>query len=121
MRNLTGYDGNSSLGHGQTFASRRQSQTLFKFNVKVDWQVPIGDLKEVGISIMEDQSQHFDIGIVMKSSLEPKKILTSGTFYAIAPNEFNIIPDILNVVPDRPTKPYIRFGGIEITGFRRPE
>ncbi|KAF2014120.1 glycoside hydrolase family 43 protein [Aaosphaeria arxii CBS 175.79] len=117
--NLTGFDGDSSLGLGQTFVSRRQSHSLFKFSVEIDWKGHLTrDSEEVGVSVMQDQSQHFDIGIVQLSSTEPKN-KTSGTLYPVPENEFGPIPDITKLVPDAEPKPYIRFGGIGITGFRR--
>ncbi|KAF2793458.1 glycoside hydrolase family 43 protein, partial [Melanomma pulvis-pyrius CBS 109.77] len=92
MLNLTGYDGDSSLGRGQTFISRRQAHSLFKFNVEIDWQESLKrDSEEVGVAIMQDQSQHFEIGVTLR------------------------------LAPDAKPKPYIRFGGIGISSFRKAE
>lgn len=120
MLNLTGFDGDSSLGRGQTFLARRQSHTIFRFSVEINWANLARDSEETGISIFQDQSQHFDIGVVMLSSLEPKN-KTSGTIYPVPPNEFGPIEDVTRTLPDAPPKPYIRFGGLGVSGFRRPE
>ncbi|PSN65212.1 beta-xylosidase [Corynespora cassiicola Philippines] len=119
MLNLTGYDGDSSLGRGQTYVSRRQSHSLFTFSVEIDWSQLSRDSEEAGVAIMQDQSQHFDIGIKLLSSLEPKN-QTSGTIWLIPPTEeVGYINETVRVVPDAEPKPYIRFGGIGITSFRR--
>ncbi|KAJ4345606.1 uncharacterized protein N0V89_011739 [Didymosphaeria variabile] len=119
MLNLTGFDGDSSLGRGQTFVSRRQSHTLFKFSVEVDWKGYLTrDSEEAGITIFQDQSQHFNIGVVLLSSTEPKN-QTSGTIYPLPENEFGPIPELTRAIPDAEPKPYIRFGGISESSFRR--
>ncbi|XPS70027.1 hypothetical protein M3J07_002265 [Ascochyta lentis] len=120
MLNLTGFDGDSSLGRGQTYISRRQAHTRFKFSVEIDWTALSRDSEETGISIMQDQSQHFDIGVVMKSTLAPRN-LTSGTLYPLPENEFGPIDDGARFIPERPAEPYIRFGGISTTAYRRAE
>ena len=120
MLNLTGFDGDSSLGRGQTFISRRQSHTRFSFSVEVDWSELARDSEETGISIFQDQSQHFDIGIVMKSSLGPRN-LTSGTLYPVPPSEYGQVDDRARFVPEGPAKAYVRFGGMSTTAWRKPE
>ena len=120
MLNLTGFDGDSSLGQGQTFISRRQAHTRFRFSADIDWSELSRDSEETGISIFQDQSQHFDISIVMKSSLEPRN-LTSGTLYPVPANEYGLIDDSVRFVPEGPAKAYIRFGGVSTTAWRRPE
>ncbi|KAJ8117031.1 hypothetical protein OPT61_g1675 [Boeremia exigua] len=120
MLNLTGFDGDSSLGRGQTYVARRQAHTRCRFSVEVDWSQLSRDSEEVGISIFQDQSQHFDIGVIMKSSLEPRN-LTSGTLYPVPADEYGMIDDATRFVPEAPVKAYIRFGGISTTAWRRPE
>lgn len=120
MLNLTGYDGDSSLGRDQTCISRRQSHTRFRFSAIIDWSHLSRDSEETGLSIFQDQSQHFDIGVVMKSTLEPRN-LTSGTLYPVPVNEYGLIDDGARFVPERPAKAYIRFGGISTTAWRRAE
>lgn len=120
MLNLTGFDGDSSLGRGQTLIARRQAHTYFCFSVEIDWSDLSRDSEETGISLFQDQSQHFDIAVVMKSSLAPRN-LTSGTLYPVPENEYGVIVDTARFVPERPARPYIRFGGISTTAYRRPE
>jgi hypothetical protein len=123
MLNLTGFDGDSSLGRGQTFLSRRQAHTRFRFSIEVDWSALSRDAEEVGIAIMQDQSQHFEIGVVMKSTLEPRN-LTSGTLFPLSLGEDGGTgdgDDGERFVPEEPARPYVRFGGISTTAFRRPE
>ncbi|KAM5376440.1 hypothetical protein ACJZ2D_005494 [Fusarium nematophilum] len=68
--NLTAFDADFSLGRGQTFVARRMAHSLFRYSVDIDWA---GSLKkeemEVGVSVFQDQAQHFDLGIVM---IKPK-------------------------------------------------
>lgn len=118
--NLTGYDGDSSLGRGQTYVSRRQAHSRFRFNVEIDWSELSRDSEEVGISIFQDQSQHFEISVIMKSSLEPRNT-TSGTLYPVPVNEYGLIDDGARFVPEGPAQAYIRFGGLSTTAWRRPE
>ncbi|KAF4982483.1 hypothetical protein FZEAL_1908 [Fusarium zealandicum] len=67
--NLTGFDADSSLGRGQTFVGRRMAHSMFKYGVDVDWATSLTKNEmEVGISLFQDQAQHFDLGIVMLES-----------------------------------------------------
>lgn len=120
MLNLTGYDGDSSIGRGQTFISRRQSHTRFRFSAVIDFSQLSRDSEESGLSIFQDQSQHFDIGVVMKSSLAPRN-LTSGTLYPVPADEYGLVEDDARFVPEGPAKAYIRFGGISTTAWRRED
>lgn len=97
MLNLTGYDGDSTLGRGQTFVARRQAHTRFRYSIEIDWANSLTrDGMEVGVSIMQDQSQHFDLGVVtLKDSTGQKA--------------------------DGGLRPYMRFRGISTTPFRPPE
>lgn len=64
--NLTGFDGDFALGRGQTFVGRRMAHSLFRFRVDVDWATSLTkEEMEVGVSAIQDQAQHFDLGIVM--------------------------------------------------------
>lgn len=64
--NLTGFDADFALGRGQTFIGRRQVDSLFRFSIDVDWADSLTkEEMEVGVSIIQDQAQHFDLGIVM--------------------------------------------------------
>ncbi|KAK8045049.1 beta-xylosidase [Apiospora rasikravindrae] len=102
--NLTGFDGDSTRGWGQTFLARKQTHTRFRFSVDVEWRSDTDDderamareEQEVGVTALQDQSQHFDLGIVMLKNL-------SGS------------GDGDGVVP------HIRFRGISTTPFRLPE
>ncbi|PNH31833.1 hypothetical protein BJF96_g5109 [Verticillium dahliae] len=67
--NLTGFDADFALGRGQTFVGRRMAHSLFRFSVDVDWTGSLTrEEMEVGVSAMQDQAQHFDLGIVMLTS-----------------------------------------------------
>ncbi|KAI1379568.1 beta-xylosidase [Hypoxylon crocopeplum] len=68
--NLTGFDGDFALGRGQTFVGRRMAHSLFWFRVDVDWAASLTkEEMEVGVSAIQDQAQHFDLGIVMLKPL----------------------------------------------------
>ncbi|KAH7142862.1 glycosyl hydrolase [Dactylonectria estremocensis] len=75
--NLTGFDADSSLGRGQTFVGRRMAHSLFRYSVDIDWAKSLKkEEMEVGVSVFQDQAQHFDLGIVMlkaegKESAQP--------------------------------------------------
>ncbi|TQN69361.1 Non-reducing end alpha-L-arabinofuranosidase [Colletotrichum shisoi] len=63
--NLTAFDADFALGRGQTFVGRRMAHSLFRFRVDVDWAGSLTkEEMEVGVSIIQDQAQHFDLGIV---------------------------------------------------------
>ncbi|KAJ0352551.1 hypothetical protein COL154_012497 [Colletotrichum chrysophilum] len=67
--NLTAFDADFALGRGQTFVGRRMAHSLFRFRVDVDWSKSLTkEEMEVGISAIQDQAQHFDLGIVMLKS-----------------------------------------------------
>ncbi|KAI1401582.1 beta-xylosidase [Hypoxylon fuscum] len=67
--NLTGFDGDFALGRGQTFVGRRVAHSLFRFRVDVDWADSLTkEDMEVGVSAIQDQAQHFDLGVVMLRS-----------------------------------------------------
>ncbi|KAF3061226.1 Non-reducing end alpha-L-arabinofuranosidase BoGH43A [Daldinia childiae] len=93
--NLTGFDGDYALGRGQTFVGRRMAHSLFRFRVDVDWTSSLTkEEMEVGVSVIQDQAQHFDLGIVLlKSSKE-------------------------NNTSSAPLQPYIRFRGHSETPYR---
>ncbi|KAI0388028.1 beta-xylosidase [Hypomontagnella monticulosa] len=64
--NLTGFDADFALGRGQTFVGRRMAHSLFRFRVDLDWASSLTkEEMEVGVSAIQDQAQHFDLGIVM--------------------------------------------------------
>ena len=64
--NLTAFDADFALGRGQTFVGRRMAHSLFKYSVDIDWSGSLTkEEMEVGVSIIQDQAQHFDLGIVM--------------------------------------------------------
>ena len=91
--NLTSFDADSTRGLGQTFVARRQSHTRFRFSVDVEWDgLLTREQNEVGVTALQDQAQHFDLGVVMlkgNGSSEPV--------------------------------PHIRFRGISTTTYRLPE
>ncbi|KAL9942319.1 hypothetical protein ACHAPS_002220 [Verticillium nonalfalfae] len=67
--NLTAFDADFALGRGQTFVGRRMAHSLFTFSIDVDWTASLTkEEMEVGVSAMQDQAQHFDLGIVMLTS-----------------------------------------------------
>lgn len=101
--NLTGFDGDSTRGWGQTFVGRKQAHTRFRFSFDVEWEqngrtrmrMMTREDQEVGVTALQDQSQHFDLGIVM--------LKTSGGNGTDA------------------VSPHLRFRGICTTTFRLPE
>lgn len=91
--NLTSFDGDSTRGLGQTFFARRQEHTRFRFSIDVEWcDLLTRDQNEVGITALQDQAQHFDIGVVMLKSNGSGEVV-----------------------------PHIRFRGISTTTYRLPE
>lgn len=67
--NLTAFDADFALGRGQTFVGRRMSHSLFRYRVDVDWASALTrEEMEVGVSALQDQAQHVDLGIVMLRS-----------------------------------------------------
>lgn len=91
--NLTSFDADSTRGLGQTFVARRQSHTRFRFSVDVEWDgLLTREQNEVGVTALQDQAQHFDLGVVML------KANGSGEL-----------------------APHIRFRGISTTTYRLPE
>lgn len=88
--NLTAFDADFAMGRGQTFVGRRMAHSIFRFRVDVEWAdyLPKEEM-EVGVSVIQDQAQHFDLGIVMLKS--------NGT---------------------GPLRPHIRFRGISETPYR---
>ncbi|OAG00650.1 uncharacterized protein CC84DRAFT_1199472 [Paraphaeosphaeria sporulosa] len=91
--NLTSFDGDSTRGLGQTFVARCQSHTRFRFSVDVEGDgLLTREQNEVGVTVLQDQAQHFDLGVVM--------LKTNGS------------GDLA---------PHIRFRGICTTTYRLPE
>ncbi|KAL5389730.1 hypothetical protein DPSP01_002222 [Paraphaeosphaeria sporulosa] len=91
--NLTSFDGDSTRGLGQTFVARCQSHTRFRFSVDVEGDgLLTREQNEVGVTVLQDQAQHFDLGVVM--------LKTNGS------------GDLA---------PHIRFRGICTTTYRPPE
>lgn len=80
MLNLTGFDGDFALGRGQTFIGRRMSHSLFRFRVDIDWTSSLTkEEMEVGVSAIQDQAQHFDLGIVMLKSAQGNDTRSTGS------------------------------------------
>lgn len=68
--NLTGFDGDSTRGWGPDL-SRKQTDTLFRFGVDVEWEGYLSRSDQgVGISVLQDQSQlsHISIAILNTTS-----------------------------------------------------
>lgn len=63
--NLTAFDADYALGRGQTFVGRRMAHSLFRYSVDIDWSKLSKEEMEVGVSAIQDQAQHFDLGITM--------------------------------------------------------
>ncbi|KAH7309864.1 glycosyl hydrolase [Stachybotrys elegans] len=94
--NMTGFDGDSSRGWGQTLLARKQAHSRFRFSVDVEWEGLLTRAdQEVGVTLLQDQSQHFDVGLVMLET------------------------DAAN--GSQRLSPHIRFRGISTTPFRLPE
>jgi beta-xylosidase len=92
--NLTGWDADSTRGLGQTFLARRQAHSLFRFSVDVEYDgLLTKEDNEVGVTALQDQAQHFDLGVVM--------LKVGNTSNELAP--------------------FIRFRGISTTLYRLPE
>ncbi|RYP62268.1 hypothetical protein DL769_007379 [Monosporascus sp. CRB-8-3] len=64
--NLTGFNGDFARDRGKTFIGRWTAHSLFRFRGEVNWTDSLekGEM-EVGVSAFQDQSQHFDLGVVM--------------------------------------------------------
>lgn len=93
--NLTSFDGDSTRGLGQTFLARRQEHTRFRFSVDVEWDgLLTREQNEVGVTALQDQAQHFDLGVVMLKSNDSK---------------------------GEEVVPHVRFRGISTTTYRLPE
>ncbi|KAF8996040.1 beta-xylosidase [Cyathus striatus] len=73
--NLTAYDGYYTGGLGQSFIARRQTDTLFTYQVDIDASGLKNAGDEVGVSVFLVQRYHFELGIVLlptpSSSLAP--------------------------------------------------
>lgn len=91
--NLTAFDADSTRGRGQTFLARKQAHSRFRYSVDVERAGLTKLENEVGVSALQDQAQHFDLGIVMLPS--------SG-------NETGL-------------EPHLRFRGISTSTYRLPE
>lgn len=91
--NLTSFDADSTRGLGQTFVARRQSHTRFRFSVDVEWDGHLArEQNEVGVTALQDQAQHFDLGVVMLRGNASGELV-----------------------------PHIRFRGMSTTTYRLPE
>jgi beta-xylosidase len=90
--NLTAFDADSTRGRGQTFLARKQAHTRFRYSVDVTWASLTRLENEVGVTALQDQAQHFDLGVVMLQS-------TNGSGL----------------------EPHLRFRGISTTTYRLPE
>lgn len=67
--NLTSFDADSTRGLGQTFVGRRQAYSRFRFSIDVEWDgLLTREENEVGVTAMQGQAQHFDLGVVMLKS-----------------------------------------------------
>ncbi|PVH99407.1 glycoside hydrolase family 43 protein [Periconia macrospinosa] len=91
--NLTAYDADSTRGRGQTFLARKQAHSRFRYSVDVSWAGLTRLENEVGVSALQDQAQHFDLGIVMLPSSQNRTDL----------------------------EPHLRFRGISTSTYRLPE
>ncbi|KAI5783239.1 beta-xylosidase [Peziza echinospora] len=61
--NLTAYDGRYAGPEGQTFLSRRQTHTLFTYQVDIEYEFNQEE-QEVGVTAFLDQAHHFDLSVV---------------------------------------------------------
>ncbi|THV80537.1 xylosidase : arabinofuranosidase, partial [Aureobasidium pullulans] len=64
--NLTGSP-NHALSDGQTFISRRQTDTLFTYSVDINF-LAAAESEEVGVSVFLTQDQHLDLGLTKLSN-----------------------------------------------------
>ncbi|RYO99991.1 hypothetical protein DL763_001122 [Monosporascus cannonballus] len=65
--NLTALNGNYAGPEGQSFVGRRQQDTLFTYNVNLDFH-PSSLEEEAGVSVFLTQNHHLDLGVVMLPS-----------------------------------------------------
>ncbi|PIG81029.1 xylosidase : arabinofuranosidase [Aspergillus arachidicola] len=79
--NLTSTDGLSTSGKGQTFISRRQTDSLFTYQLDINASNLRNKEDEVGVSIFLTEAYHFDLGIVLLPQTDKND--TSG---GLAPN-----------------------------------
>ncbi|VUC29928.1 unnamed protein product [Clonostachys rosea] len=108
--NLTGFDGDYALGRGQTFVGRRMTHSLFKFRVNIELHKSFNrEEMEVGVSVIQDQAQHCDIGVVMLD----KDSHGSGNHSYSNGNNANIYNN-----GTRNLTPHIRFRGHSETMYR---
>jgi hypothetical protein len=64
--NLTGPTGNYAGPEGQTFVGRRQQETLFTFDVDMQFSPGKKETEaEAGVSVFLTQNHHLDLGVVM--------------------------------------------------------
>ncbi|RYP48175.1 hypothetical protein DL768_005907 [Monosporascus sp. mg162] len=64
--NLMGFDGDFARGLREDFIGRRSAHSLFRFRVEANWADSLKKEEvEIGVSAFQDQSQHFDLGVVM--------------------------------------------------------
>lgn len=95
--NLTGFDADFALGRGQTFVGRRMAHSLFSFRVDVEYEQTLRkEEMEVGVSALQDQAQHFDLGVVMLRQGHGSRNSSENT----------------------PLRPHLRFRGHSETPFR---
>ncbi|KAI0407275.1 glycosyl hydrolase [Xylaria palmicola] len=80
--NLTALNGNYAGPAGQTFVGRRQQDTLFTFQVDVDFSPPatMGSETEAeaGVSAFLTQNHHLDLGVVMLPASSGTGVVSPG-------------------------------------------
>ncbi|KAF2267527.1 xylosidase : arab-like proteininofuranosidase [Lojkania enalia] len=81
--NLTGIDGNSGGPGGQTFIGRRQVDTLFTYNVDIDFKPKVVE-EEAGITLFLTQNHHARFGVVAQQTSTTKRLLPYFRFHAIS-------------------------------------
>ncbi|KAF2116260.1 xylosidase : arab-like proteininofuranosidase [Lophiotrema nucula] len=79
--NLTGLDGNGGGPGGQTFISRRQVDTLFTYNVNMDFAPKIQE-EEAGITLFLTQNHHARFGVVLAPTESTKRLIPHIRFEA---------------------------------------
>lgn len=102
--NLTGLDGNSAFGR-QTYVGRRQQDTLFTYQVSLDYSPSMLD-EEAGVTVFLTQNHHLDLGVVQLSANESTTRFSGTTF--TQPED----PDAL--------VPHIRYRGISSVDVPEP-
>lgn len=81
--NLTAIDGNAGGPGGQTFVGRRQVDTLFTYNVDIDFH-PNTVEEEAGVTLFLTQNHHARLGVAMLPLANTTDLTPHFRFHAIS-------------------------------------